>query len=160
MNLSVAVSQNWGIGYKNDLLFRISEDLKRFRKLTTGKTIIMGHNTFKSLPGGKPLPNRTNIVLSRDTTLKIPDVIVCNSVEELQKHLHNDVFIIGGEQVYRLLLDYCKTAYVTQVQATPPADAFMPNLNELPNWKLIEEESPKTDGRLVYKYSTYVNQKN
>lgn len=154
MSLIVAVSENWGIGYKNDLLFRISDDLKRFRRLTTGKTIVMGHNTFKSLPSGRPLPNRTNIVLSRDTSLKIPDVLVCNSLEELQKYLVGDVFVIGGEQIYRLLLDYCETAYVTQIQAAPPADAFMPKLNELPNWRLIDEE-PKTEGDLVYKYSVF-----
>lgn len=155
--LSVAVSENWGIGYKNELLFRISEDLKRFKALTTGKTIVMGHNTFKSLPNAKPLPNRTNIVLSRDTALKIPGVTVCNSLGDLKPYLRGDVFIIGGEQIYKLLLGYCEAAYVTQIQSAPPADAFMPNLSALQNWELTEQELPKQDGNLTYKYSIFTN---
>ncbi|MCL1845950.1 MAG: dihydrofolate reductase, partial [Defluviitaleaceae bacterium] len=133
MNLSVAISSNRGIGCKNELLFRISEDLRHFRALTEGKIVVMGHNTLKSLPNGKPLPRRTNIVLSRQIGLKIPGAIVCNSLEALDKILHNyspeNIFIIGGEEIYSQLLNRCNVAYITKVDACPPADAFFPNID-------------------------------
>ena len=103
MNLIVCVSRNWGIGKNNELLFHIPDDLKQFKALTTGKVVVMGHNTLKSLPGGKPLPNRTNIVLSRNPNLKIEGATVCNSVQdvliEVSDRLQSDVFIIGGEAI-------------------------------------------------------------
>ncbi|MCL2388564.1 MAG: dihydrofolate reductase [Defluviitaleaceae bacterium] len=160
MNLSVAVSANWGIGYKNELLFRIHEDLQRFKELTTGKVVVMGHNTFKSLPANRrPLPNRVNIVLSRNASLKIPDVLTCDSIPALEIALQNynpaDIFVIGGEKIYTQLLNHCKRAYITKVESAPPADAFMPNLDTLPNWQL-EWESPtmESDG-FAYKYCIY-----
>ena len=157
MNLIVAVSENWGIGHKNELLFRISEDLQRFKKLTTGKVVVMGHNTFKSL--GKPLPDRINIVLSK--TEKIPGVITCNSLEELNLVLENyppdDIFVIGGEKIYNLLLNRCKFAYVTKIEATPPADAFMPNLEKLENWQLTHEGLPEQQTEPVYRYNIFTN---
>ena len=160
MNLIVAVSNDWGIGYKNDLLFRIREDLQRFRALTINKVVVMGHNTFKSLPGGKPLPGRTNIVLSKKIA-KIPDTMTCNSISaletELKKYDLQDVFDIGGEKIYTQLLNYCRTAYITKVDANPNADAFMPNIDKLPNWRLFEETLPRKQGEFSYKYSIYTN---
>ena len=112
MNLIVCVSRNWGIGKNNELLFHIPDDLKQFKALTTGKVVVMGHNTLKSLPGGKPLPNRTNIVLSRNPNLKIEGATVCNSVQdvliEVSDRLQSDVFIIGGEAIYKMFLPYCR----------------------------------------------------
>ena len=140
MNISVAVSSNWGIGYKNDLLFRISPDLKRFKKLTMGKAIVMGHNTFKSLPNQLPLPGRKNIVMSRNPSLTIPGVYVANSKEQVMEMVKNEqVFIIGGEQIYKLFLDDCTRVYLTKVRAAPPADAFFPNLDEKPEWHLAHK---------------------
>ncbi|MDR0272672.1 MAG: dihydrofolate reductase [Clostridiales bacterium] len=161
MNLSVAVSQNWGIGYKNELLFRIREDLQRFKKLTTNKIVVMGHNTFKSLPNAKPLPNRINIVLSREKKLHIPGVIICDSINSLENILQNyeteNIFVIGGEKIYSQLLNRCRTAYITKVEANPTADAFMPNIDKLPNWQLLEETSFSENEGLMYKYCIYSN---
>jgi dihydrofolate reductase len=160
MNLIVAVSAEWGIGYKNELLFRIREDLQRFRELTTGKVVVMGHNTYKSLPANRqPFPNRTNIVLSRST--EVPGVITCASLpalfEQLKNYVPQDIFVIGGEKIYTQLLNFCRTAYITKVEAAPPADVHMPNIDEMTNWQIHEQSSPKTSGSLSYKYVTYHN---
>ena len=148
MNLSVAVSSNWGIGYKNELLFRISPDLKRFKQLTMGKTLVMGHNTFKSLPNQQPLPGRKNIVMSRESRLKIPGAYIANSKEQAMEMAAGDeVFIIGGEQIYNLFLDDCTRLYLTKVQAAPVADRFFPSVDEKPEWCLeYESEMHYADG--------------
>lgn len=162
MNLIVCVSRNWGIGCKNHLLFHIPDDLKQFKALTTGKTIVMGHNTLKSLPGCKPLPNRTNIVLSRDPNLSIEGVTVCNSVQdaliELSTLPHSEVFIIGGEAIYRAFLPYCRRALITRVDAAPEADAFFPDLLEHPQWKIRRESDFMEYEGLSYQYVEYVNE--
>ena len=137
MNISVAASSNWGIGYQNKLLFRISPDLKRFKEMTMGKTLVMGHSTFKSLPNQQPLPGRKNVVLSRDPTLVIPGAFVANSKEQVMDLVSGEeVFIIGGEQIYKLFLDDCARIYLTRVWAAPVADCFFPNLDKKPEWQL------------------------
>lgn len=163
MNLSVAVSSDWGIGYENDLLFRIPDDLNRFRELTLNKVVVMGHNTYKSLPKNRrPLPNRVNIVLSRDISLEIPGVLTCGSIEALEILLKNfdekNIFLIGGEKLYVQLLNRCERAYITKVEASPPADAFMPNIDKLPEWNLKWESCTKKHGDLAYKFSIYTNE--
>ena len=137
MNIIVATSSNWGIGYQNKLLFRISPDLKRFKEITMGKTIVMGHNTFKSLPNQKPLPGRKNIVMSRNPSLKIPGAYVANTKEQVMEMTADEkVFIIGGEQIYELFLDDCTRVYLTNVWSFPDADRFFPNLDKHPEWHL------------------------
>ena len=162
MNLIVSVSRNWGIGKNNELLFHIPDDLKQFKALTTGKVVVMGHNTLKSLPGGKPLPNRTNIVLSRNPNLKIEDATVCNSVQdvliELSDRLQSDVFIIGGKAIYKMFLPYCRRALITRVDAAPEADAFFPDLLEQPQWKIRQESNFMEYEGLSYQYVEYVNE--
>jgi len=159
MNLIVAVAKDWGIGCENKLLFRIPEDQKYFRATTIGKIVVMGHSTFKSLPGGKPLKGRTNIVLSRDTTLSIPGVMVCNSsgqlFEQLKAYNSDDVFIIGGAKVYSEFLNHCKKAYITKIDAILPADTFFPNVDEMPNWKLAEESELKEHNGLTFRFCIY-----
>ena len=160
MNLIVAVSSDWGIGYKNDLLFRIREDLRNFKKLTTNKIVVMGYNTLLSLPDSKPLPNRVNIVLSRKKNLEISGAIVCNSLENLEEVLsaydQKDVFVIGGENVYAQLINRCTTAYITKVEANPPADAFFPNFDELADWRAEKEYFPSEKSDIPHKYTVYV----
>jgi dihydrofolate reductase len=161
MNLIVAVSKDWGIGCENNLLFRIPEDQKYFRKTTIGKVVVMGHNTFKSLPNGKPLKDRVNIVLSKNRELTIDDVIVCNSTAELFETLKayppNDIFIIGGAAVYSEFFNHCKKAYITKIDAVLPADTFFSNIDEMDNWKLIQESEAKEHDGLKYKFCVYEN---
>ena len=159
MNLLVAVDNNWGIGCENNLLFHIREDMQRFKLLTTGKVVVMGHNTLRSFKGGRPLPNRVNVVLSGDTGLEIPGAEVCNSIPELTEALRfyppEDIFVIGGEAVYTQLLDYCNRAYVTRINATAQADTFFPNLDDMENWRLNWESSIKQDGEIFFKFCVY-----
>jgi len=159
MNLIVAVAKDWGIGCENDLLFRIPDDQKYFRKTTTGKVVVMGHNTFKSLPGGKPLKDRTHIVLSRQEGLEIPGVTVCNSIaallEEIKGYNAEDVFVIGGEKIYNALLEYCTKAYVTKIDATLPADTFFPNIDEIPEWELVQNPEVNEHDGVMYRFCVY-----
>ena len=159
MNILVAVTSNWGIGCKNKLLFDIREDLQRFKEMTTGKVVVMGHNTLKSLPNGVALPNRVNIVLSRKTALTVPNAIVCNSTEQLFKTLETyppeDVFVIGGQDIYFQLLNNCTHAYVTKIEATVDADTFFPNLDERNNWEICEESDTRESNGVYYRFCTY-----
>ncbi|MCL1787998.1 MAG: dihydrofolate reductase [Defluviitaleaceae bacterium] len=162
MNLIVAVSaKDWGIGCENALLFHIPEDMKYFRATTKGKVVVMGHSTFKSLPGGKPLKYRTNIVLSRDTSLSIPDVIVCNSMDalfaQLKNYDTNDVFVIGGAVIYAELLSHCQKAYITKIDAALPADTFFPNIDVMPNWTLTEASEVKEYEGIQFQFCVYEN---
>jgi len=159
MNLIVAVTENWGIGCENKLLFRVSEDQRYFKSMTSGKVVVMGHNTFKSLPGGRPLKNRKNIVLSRDVALSIEGVTVCNSIEQLLTLIKNydmsNVYVIGGEAIYTALLPYCNKAYITKFQAMPSADTFFPNVDEMPEWEVMEEHMQMEYDGLRYKFYVY-----
>ena len=159
MNLIVAVAKDWGIGCENRLLFRIPNDQKYFRAKTIGKIVVMGHNTFKSLPGGKPLKGRTNVVLSGDETLFIPGVVVCNSAQGLFDYLAaynpEDIFIIGGARVYKEFLPYCRKAYITKIDAVLPADTFFPNVDDMPDWRLVEEPAQQEHDGVGYRFCVY-----
>lgn len=160
MNAIVNVSKTWGIGCGNDLLVRIPEDLKRFRQMTLGKTVILGRATLAGFPGGAPLPGRRNIVLSRDPNYRAGDALVCRDTEEVLQAVSgsdpDSVFVIGGESVYREFLPYCRRVYVTRTETDETADRFFPDLDRL-GW-LREEESPIMEScGLSYRYITYVN---
>ena len=124
--------RNWGIGRQNALMFSLPGDMKFFRTATSGKTVVMGGNTLRSFPGGKPLKNRTNIVLSR--TQVRDDCVIVRSLEELfselKKRGQEDIFIIGGGEIYRALLPYCAEVLVTKVDADGGADTFFPDLDQ------------------------------
>ena len=130
MKAIVAVDKNWGIGYKGNLLFRIKEDMKFFKEMTTGKVVIMGKNTFESLPN--PLKDRLNLVIIPDDYEK-NDNLIFGSMEEImeeaKKHDTNDVFVIGGGSIYEQLIPYCDTIYVTRIDASKEADTFFPDLS-------------------------------
>lgn len=157
MNLIVVVDEKWGIGKKNDLLFRLKKDMKFFRETTTGKVVVMGANTFASFKNGA-LPNRINIVLDASGTYHDGAVTV-STVEalnqELTKYNTDDVFIIGGASVYRLMLNGCDTAYITKVQADGQAELFFPNLDEMTEWKLTEQSEPVADGDYIITFCKY-----
>lgn len=159
MNLIVNVDKNWAIGKEGRLLFHLSQDMKFFKAHTTSNIIVMGRKTLDSLPGGKPLPNRTNIVLSRQTDYAPEGVTVCNNGGELAlflREVNEDVYVIGGESVYRELLPFCDTAYVTKVAAAADdADAFMVNLDESPDWRIDEESEELEEKGLKFRFVTY-----
>ena len=138
MNFIVCVDANWGIGYKNELLVRIPSDQKFFRETTTGKVVVMGRKTLDSFPGGKPLKNRTNIVITSNKNCeKRDEEIYVNSIDECLELLKNyndeDIYIIGGASIYKQFLPYCNKALVTRVDREFSADTFFPNLSTFPD---------------------------
>ena len=151
MKMIVCVSDNFGIGYKNDLLFSLPPDMKFFRETTLGKIVIMGRSTLDSFPGGKALKNRVNIVLTRDKDFCREDVLAFHSVEDVLSHIEkynsDDVYVIGGAEIYGLFEPYCDTALVTRVRKNPLADKFFFNIDESANWeKESESEMMEHDG--------------
>ena len=163
MNLIVAVDKNWGIGYQNKLLNSIPEDMKYFRETTTGKVVVMGRKTLESFPNGLPLKNRTNIVITGDHTYKAKDAIIVHSIEEaleeLKKYDTNDIYVIGGESIYRQLLPYCDTAHVTKIDHAYEADAWFPNLDEDPDWEITADSDEQYYFDLTYHFLKYERKK-
>lgn len=159
MNLIAAVDRNWAIGNKNELLVKIPADQKFFRETTTGKVVVMGRKTLESFPNGLPLKNRTNIVLTRDKNYKVKDAVVLHSLEELREELKKypseDIYIIGGETIYRQLLDECDVAHITKIEFAYEADAYFPNLDELPEWKITADSEEQTYFDLEYYFYKY-----
>ena len=128
MNLIAAADENWGIGKNGGLLAHISGDMKYFRETTKGKVVVMGRKTLESFPGGKPLKNRVNIVLTQNQDFAPEGVTVCHSIEEtletLKQYPKEDVFIIGGGMIYKAFLPWCEKAYITHVYHTFEADTI------------------------------------
>ena len=156
MQAIVAVSENWGIGKDNDLLFRISADLKRFKALTSGRTVVMGRKTLESLPGGKGLPKRRNIVLTSQPDFTAENAEAVHNPAQLIFAAGADAFVIGGATVYRQLLSLCDRVYVTKVFASPEADAFLPNLDESPDWEVACQSEVMEENGLRFQYVDYV----
>lgn len=154
MNLIVAVDESFAIGNKGELLCYLPEDLKHFKELTIGKTVVMGYNTLLSLPQSKPLKNRKNVVLT-SKELTIEGAVVVHSVEEALKECDQDAFVIGGSSIYRQFLPYCRMAYLTHIRAAFEADTFFPPLGE--QWKLVEESALKDYNGLLYSFAAYKN---
>ena len=158
MKVIVAVDQNWGIGKDNDLLTHIPGDLKYFKEKTTGKIIVMGRKTLESLPGKKPLPNRTNIVLTSDVNYDA-GCKTCHSYAELQEELKQydteEVFITGGAQVYRETLEWCDTFFITKMYDSFDADRFFPNLDEREDMEIVWESEMQEHNGLKYQFLEY-----
>ena len=156
MDLIAAVDQNWAIGKGGDQLCYIPADLKRFRALTTGHPVILGRKTLATFPGGRPLKNRRNLVLSRDPAFSPEGAEVFRDLDSLLDAAPADSFVIGGASVYTALLTACDTAYITKIHAAwPEADAFFPDLDENPAWEAVEESGPQEDGGFSFRYVTY-----
>lgn len=160
MRAIVVVDQNWGIGKKNDLLFRLPADMKHFRETTEGKVVVMGSNTLLSFPGGKPLKNRTNIVLWPDGEDR-EDCKVVHSLgqlfEEVGRYPEQDVFVVGGAMLYRTLLPYCSGAIVTRADADGDAEVFFENLDRLENWECVSEGEPQETNGINIRFCVYKN---
>ena len=159
MNVIVAVDQNWAIGKDGDQLVYLKEDLKRFRTLTSGHTVILGRKTLATFPGGRPLKNRRNLILSRNPQFQAEGAEVFSSVEELVQKADKDAFVIGGASVYEQLLPYCDTAYITKIHAAFPADTYFPNLDKSEEWKVREESESLEQEGISYHYVTYSRMK-
>jgi dihydrofolate reductase len=161
MNLIVAVDKSWGIGCSGNLLQVIPEDMQFFKNMTTGKAVILGRKTLYTFPLKKPLKNRKNIILSTDKNFQCEDAQVYHSVIELFQGIKelnsDDVFIIGGEAVYKELLNYCKYAYVTKIFREYEADRFFPNLDVTQEWQQIEESEVKCYEHIEYQFTVYEN---
>lgn len=163
MNIIVAVDKNWAIGYENKLLVSIPADMKFFRETTTGKVVVMGRKTLESFPNGLPLKKRTNIVLTRDENYRVEGAVTVHSIEalleELKKYESEDIYVIGGDSIYRQLLPYCDTAHVTKIDHAYAADAYFPNLDELPEWEIVADSDEQTYFDLEYHFLLYKNKK-
>lgn len=159
MNLIVNADKNWAIGKDNRLLVSIPQDMKFFRETTTGKVVVMGRKTLESFPGGQPLKKRTNIVLTTDPNYQAGEAVIAHSMEELMEELkkypREDIFVIGGESIYRSLLPWCRTAYVTRTDHAYDADTWFPDLDADPEWKMTKTSDEQTYFDLEYYFTVY-----
>ena len=160
MNIIVAADQNWGIGKNNKLLVSIPADMKMFREETSGKVVVMGRKTLESFPNGLPLKNRVNIVITKNPDYDAKGATVVHSIEEaleeLKKYDSNDIYVIGGESIYRQLLPYCDVAHVTCMNYTYQADTWFPNLDEDKDWVVAADSEERTYFDLEYCFKMYV----
>ncbi len=157
MNLIVAIDKNNGIGKNGDLLCHLSADLKHFKEVTTGKTVVMGYNTLISLPKSAPLKNRRNIVLY-EKDIEIEGAEVCHNTDELFEKIKgldsDEVFVIGGAMVYTLLMPYCDKLYITHIDRAFDADRFLPEIKES-EWRVLDESEAMEENGLQFRYVTY-----
>ena len=156
MDLIVAVYEDWGIGCCGTQPVALSVDRRFFRETTRGATVIAGRKTVADFPGGKPLPGRKNILLSRQE-IEMPGFTVCHSPEEAVTATKEDarVFVIGGGSVYRQMLPLCEKAYVTKVYACPQSDTYFPDLDADPQWRLTEILMSGEENGIQYEMCLY-----
>lgn len=157
----VHADKEWGIGKGNGMMFSLPKDMKFFRETTMNHVVVMGGNTLRSFPNAKPLKNRVNIVLSRGQVRD--DCVIVRSYEELFKamkdHEDEEIYVIGGGEVYRELLPYCEEVLVTKVDAVGGAEVFFPNLDENPDFQCVDEGEPVDDNGLTIRFTRYKNLK-
>lgn len=163
MTIICAVDQDWNIGYQGDMLCHITEDLKRFKQLTTGNIIIMGRKTLESLPQGQALAGRTNIILSKNKAYTREDTLVVHSLEALFELLgkinprgKQINYLIGGGEIISQLLPHCTQAQITKIHTTfQKADTSIPNLDQEAGWAIMKVGEEFTEKDLTYNYLTY-----
>ncbi len=155
----VHVDEQWGIGRGNDMMFSLPKDMKFFRETTLGHVVVMGGNTLRSFPNQKPLKNRVNVVLSRGQVCD--ECIFVRSYEELKAELkareNEEIYIIGGGEIYKELLPYCHEALVTKVDAVGGAEVFFPDLDTHPDFTCVDEGEPVEDNGYIIRFTTYKN---
>lgn len=158
MNIIVAADKNWAIGKDNKLLVSIPADMKFFRETTKGNIVVMGRKTLESFPQGQPLQKRVNIVISKNPDYQVKGAVVVHSVKEAIeecKKYDGEVYVIGGESIYRSMLPYCDTALVTKIDHAYAADTYFPNLDEDAEWELTGETEEQTYFDLEYVFTKY-----
>ncbi len=158
----LCVDNKYGIGKKNDLLFHLPVDMKYFRETTRGHVVFMGENTLLSFPGSKPLPKRINVVLSQDATHNYEGVENVHTFDEFLKKmkeysLKDDVFVVGGASIYRQTLPYVDEVLLTKVNKDGGAEVFFTNLDEHPDFVLVDPGEPIMDGDYEIRFTKYVN---
>lgn len=162
MQFIVAVDENWSIGNNGDLLYSIPEDMKFFRQTTLNKVVVMGRKTLESLPGQKPLPKRTNIVVTTNPSYTVEGALVCHSVEDVletvKEYASEDVIIMGGKAIYEAFLPYCEKGYVTKIESNKTADTKLVNLDLLPEWVCISVSEKKEYEGVSFSFCVYENQ--
>ncbi len=153
LSIIVAIANNNVIGKDNKLIWHLPDDLKRFKSLTTGKTIIMGRKTFESL--GRVLPNRKHIVLTRNSDFKVDNAMVevVNDISEIEEYVNSqdECFVIGGASIYKELLPYAKKMYITKIDEDFEGDSFFPEFDEK-DWKVVDVEMGIFDEQNPYNY--------
>ncbi len=159
MNMIAAVDRNWAIGRKGRLLVSIPNDLKHFREETMGKVVVLGRKTLQTFPQAMPLSGRTNIILSRNPSFFVKGAQVVHSLDELKLALEpfpsKDIYCIGGESIYRQLLPWCDTAHITRIVHGYEADAYFPNLDREPGWKITADSDEQTYFDMAYTFLMY-----
>lgn len=159
MNIIAAVDSRWAIGRKGQLLVSIPNDLRHFREETMGKVVVYGRRTLQTFPQGMPLGGRTNIILSRNPQFRVKDGRVAHSLEELREELKayqsDDVYVIGGESIYRQLLPYCNRAHITRIDRIYEADAYFPDLDSDPDWEITADSDEQTYFDISYAFFRY-----
>ena len=159
----VAVDNNWGIGYNGDLLLSIPDDLKRFKAITTGHNVVMGKNTWESLPK-KPLPYRINIVIDYRDTIDYRDDYIIGNLEDItnmmkfsiEKDPNVEFFIMGGGSIYKQLLPLCDRVYLTKINHSfENVDTFFPNLDTTGDWVSVPLDFPREYNGITYQYWLY-----
>ena len=159
MNIIVTADANWGIGYNGKPLVNIPADFRFFREVTEGKVVVMGRKTMERLPGRKPVPGRVNLVLSNARKWQVKDAEQIRSLEELKERLRDfaseDIFIMGGEDLFREMLPLCDTVHVTRMDETYPADAWFPNLDEMKEWQITGDSEEQTYFDIEYRFFRY-----
>ena len=164
MNIIVACDKNWGIGKDGHLLCHLSGDLKYFKEMTLGKTVVMGRVTLESLPGGKGLPRRRNIVITHDPDYKAENAEVVHDFDELDAALAgtdtNDVFVIGGAKIYEQMLHRCLNVYVTKIDEEFNADRFFRNMDESRRFSLESTSEEMEENGIRYRFLRYSRERN
>lgn len=163
MKLILAADKNWAIGNKGELLCHLPGDLKFFKEKTTGKTVVMGRGTLESLPGKKPLPKRENIVISSNPDYVVEGATVVHSHEELFEYLKgkdsDEVMVMGGGRVYKDLLPYCDTCYITKIYESFGADTWFVNLDQMPEFEVAWESDLQEENGIEYRFFEYRRKK-
>ena len=159
MDMIVAADKNWGIGKDGQLLTHLSGDLKYFKERTLGKAVVMGRKTLESLPGGRPLPGRTNIVLTANPDYEKEGCVIVHGMDELRKkcleYPDDGVMIIGGATLYNELMEECKSLFITKIYDEFEADAFIKNADELPDYKVVWQSEMQEEHGIRYQFFEY-----